>query len=83
MEILVLVYTEHSKHTMVHHYRVWFNETIYPDRIERFNKARGSNNSGSSWSQDKYVWKTTDYGATWKKCNVYRSTNSGSTWSKV
>jgi hypothetical protein len=63
--------------------RVWINEVVSPDRIERFNKAYGTGNSGSSWGRDKYVWKTTDYGATWKKCNVYKTTNSGSSWSKI
>lgn len=54
-----------------------------PDKIERFNKSRVSTNSGSSWSNDKYFWKTTDYGQTWKRCNGYRSTNNGNSWQKV
>lgn len=56
---------------------------IQLDRIDRFNKARKTTNSGSSWSQNANFWKTTDYGVTWKKCNGWKTTNSGSTWTKV
>ena len=60
--------------------------TITPDRIDRFKKSRHTSNGGSSWSQDRYFWKTNDYGVTWRKCNAYvtyNGTSSRPTWNKI
>jgi len=60
--------------------------TVTPDRIERYSKGRRTVNSGSNWSQNQFVYKTTDYGAHWNKCNIYKTTNgtsSSPTWNKL
>lgn len=59
------------------------SQTVTPDKIERYSKSKNTVNSGASWTGDKYVWKTTDYGATWSKCYLYKTTDSGSNWSKL
>ena len=63
--------------------RVYISSTITPDKIERYSKAQRSSNSGSNWYQDKFAYYTNDYGQTWTKCNLHKTTNSGSTWNKI
>ena len=64
--------------------RVWIEANqIVPDQIERFSKSYISSNNGNNWNQTKYVYKTTDYGTTWTKCNLYKTTNNGSNWNKI
>jgi len=46
-------------------------------------KISYSSNKGSNWSKDRFIYKTTNYGANWEKCNLHKSTNSGSSWSKI
>lgn len=61
----------------------FINTSFSLDKIDRFNKAYGTGNSGSGWSQNKYFYKTNDYGRTWTKCKGYKTTNSGNNWSKI
>ena len=66
--------------------RVYLNKDRTPiqvDQIERFSRSPVTTTNGATWTKDKYVWKTTDYGATWSKCNMYKTTDSGTNWSKV
>ena len=62
---------------------VWNMTAITPDKIERYSKAQRSSNSGSNWYQDKFAYYTNNYGQTWTKCNLHKTTNSGSTWNKI
>ena len=63
--------------------RVYINQTVVPDTIERYSKAQGSSNRGSNWYQDKFAYYTNDYGRTWNKCNLHKTTNRGSNWDKI
>lgn len=58
-------------------------EVTYVDKIDRYSRGQRSANYGSSWNKDVFFWKTTDYGRTWTKCNVYHTTNYGSSWTKM
>lgn len=61
----------------------YLNSSFSLDRIETYSKIRRSTNSGGTWTKDRFIYKTTDHGATWKKCNLYKSTNNGNSWSRV
>ena len=70
-------------------YRVYISDgngnaaTIQLDKIERHSKVRSSGNKGKNWSRNKFVYVTSDYGNTWRKCNAYKTTNSGRNWTKI
>lgn len=49
--------------------------------VDVYTKVYGG--SSNNFSKGKYVYKTTDYGQHWSKCNAYKTTNSGRNWPKV
>lgn len=49
--------------------------------VDVYTKVYGG--SSNNFSKVKYVYKTTDWGATWHKVNAYKTTNGGSSWTKV
>ena len=50
-------------------------------KVDVYTKVYGG--SSNNFSKGKYVYKTTDYGQHWSKCNAYKTTNSGRDWPKV
>ena len=46
-----------------------------PENHSKVYDARGN--------KTKYVWKTTDRGVTWKKCDAYRLWNNGNSYEKI
>ena len=64
-------------------YHPWLSGTITLPYLENRSKINRTDNNGSSWSKDRWVWKTTDYGNNWYKVDLSKTTNNGSSWSKV
>lgn len=62
-------------------YRTCGPKTFSLDKVDVYTKVHGG--SSNNFSKTKYVYKTTDYGQHWNKCNAYKTTNSGSRWDKV
>ena len=65
----------------------WFHSrlsgSITLPYLENHSKAHLTTNGGSNWSKTPYVWKTTDYGASWYKVDLHKTTDSGRNWSKI
>lgn len=53
-------------------------QTFTLDKVSFYSRAHNASGTAT-----KYVYKTTDRGASWQKCNFYKTTNSGNNWSKV
>ena len=62
-------------------YRETGPQSFSLDHVDLHNKVYGG--TSNNFTKNRYVYKTTDWGQTWVKCDAYKTTNSGSSWTKV